>query len=171
MWAAYKAATSTVTRAHINHLIAAVVEKRTFQPYYLAGLTYSIASTAAQSAILVQALSNMTGVPSAISACKFLRHVRGTFTCKDTLCFVDGGKNLYCGKARMFIEVVLESGDSDFFVWLDAFPSFIGECGVRLWKHRQGVHRIVPARELLRAVPHVQKDDDHIIIGFPAYVK
>ena len=66
----------------------------------------------------------------------------------------------------MFIEVRQHDGNSMLFAWIDLFRKIAGS---DRWEARCP-ERMLPVDRLLRSLPFVLYDNDHVVVGLPEYM-
>ena len=161
MRSAYKKSTDTTLSASLQTMRAAVLDKKAFIEVYLEPTIYTIDDPAARIAILRHVRVN--GL--VIFASRNIKTSRGSFTNNQCLCFAtDSG--LVFGHSKMFIEIRMHDGSSMFFAWIDLFLKIAGS---DRWAVRCP-ETMLPVDRLLRSLPFVRYDDDHVVVGLPEYM-
>ena len=142
---------------------AAVMDKRSFMEVYLEGAIYKIDNLAARTAIVTHLSARDDG--SGIFASRKIKTSRGSFANNQCLCFATESGLLF-GNSKMFIEISGVGGRSMFFAWIDLYRKV---AGTNLWAVRCP-ETMLPVDRLLRSLPSVRYDNDHVMVGLPEYM-
>ena len=141
---------------------AAVLDKRTFMEVYLEPTIYTIDDQTTRTAILTHLAARDNG--SGIFASRKIKTSRGSFTNNQCLCFATAN-GLVFGHSKMFIEI-RRHGCSSMFAWTDVF---LKGAGTDLWAVRC-TEALLPVDGLLRSLPFMRFDDNHVVAGLPEYM-
>ena len=101
-------------------------------------------------------------------ASRKIKTIRGSFANKQCLAFAtDSG--LVFGNSKMFLEIRRHGSSSMFFAWIEMYRKVPD---TDLWAARcrdPWAVRLLVSR-LLRSLPFVRHDNDHVLVGLPEYM-